>query len=90
MNQLPQALYTKCSKHELGQHSLTLGDSGLRKKYFFDNPERLIKSCYLREDETVIKVDVYAFAGALPSLKQVEDGIWENNSPLLTQYILEV
>lgn len=90
MNQIPQVLYTTCFKHELMQHSLTLGDSGLREKYFFENPEKLMEGCHLREDETVIKVDIYAFAGINRWFKQVDDGIWENNSPLLTQYISEV
>ena len=49
-----------------------------------------MESCHLREDETVIKVDLYAFTGTNRSFKQVDDGIWENNSPLLTQYISEV
>ncbi|MFI0436091.1 MAG: hypothetical protein ACH350_10300 [Parachlamydiaceae bacterium] len=90
MNQIPRTLYTKCFKFELTQRSHTLGDSGLSKKYFYENTKRLIEHCYLREDETIIKVDIYAFADPCQWFKQFDNEIWENNSPLLTQYISEV
>jgi hypothetical protein len=89
MNHLPQVLYTKCFKHELTQRSHTLGDSGLWKKYFFESAEQLIRNCHLGEHEAIIRVGIDAFVGANPTFKKIEDGIWENNSPLLMQYISE-
>jgi len=50
----------------------------------------LIESCHLREDETIIKVDIHAVVGPRQWFKQVDNEIWENNSYLLTQYISEV
>lgn len=56
-----QVLYTKCFKHELTQHSLTLGESGLRKKYFFENPKKVIENYHLKRFSAVNGETVFFF-----------------------------
>lgn len=89
MSYMPQILYTKCFKSELAQHFQTLGDSGFVKKYFFENLEHLIASVNFHEEETAISVSIYAFAGSNRTLNFVDNGVWENSSPLLMAHISE-
>ena len=87
MNQLPRILYTKCFKSELVQKVHTLSDTGLNKKIFFADLHNLRQQMRLSEAEVVIKVPIECFAGNNPQFKCIEEGIWENNSPLLMKYI---
>lgn len=87
MNQLPKTLYTKCFKSDLEQKTHTLSDTGLFKKYFFANPNNLLQRMSLFETEVVVRVLIEGFVGANPQFKCVDEGIWENNSPLLMKYI---
>jgi len=87
MNQIPRILYTKCLKEELQMNTQTLYYSGVIKKHYFSELSKLLHQVHISETETAIRISIEGFCGDKICFNEIEDGIWENNSPILMNCI---
>lgn len=83
---IPDILYLKVHKSDLRDDTPTISDTGLSKKFYFEDPndKRLEKS--VGSDEIIVGAPISAFVSN-PIFTLVEEGVWENCSPVLSRSI---